>query len=199
MSGACAYRRLRVSAPARIGACAYRRLRVSAPARIGDGAYRRRRGSWRVTMRLARHASYRGPMTRTIPTASCLLALMDCDGRGSRIPAVDGRLAIGVRYPLPGTSVPSVDSIATWGTLGPGRGTLEVNGASLRIERNGTFATFFRSPSVRIPLCASWRDADAIPALASSTWNAPAARPWRRPRAWVGSKARAPCARGGAG
>ena len=85
-------------------------------------------------------------MTRTLSTAACLLALAGCGGTDSRIPALDGPLVIDIRYPLPRTTVPSVDSIAAWGTLGTGRATLEVNGTPVHIERNGAFATFLAVP-----------------------------------------------------
>ncbi len=51
------------------------------------------------------------------------------------------------RIRRPGTIVPTVDSIAAWGTVGTGRATLEVNGSAVRVEPNGTFARFIPAPA----------------------------------------------------
>lgn len=90
-----------------------------------------------------------------------LLAFVACarggDDARSRIPARDGPLSITLTYPTPGTIVPTVDSIALWGTIGTGRATLTVDGRPVTVEANGTFATFVpvaAGPAPRLVLVA---------------------------------------------
>ena len=70
---------------------------------------------------------------------------MGCSRSSFTIPARDGPLVVEIRYPLPGAAV-AADSVATWGTVGTGRATLRVNGQPVRVEANGTFATFLGFP-----------------------------------------------------
>jgi N-acetylmuramoyl-L-alanine amidase len=71
------------------------------------------------------------------------------------IPRLDGPLTVRLTYPTPDTPVPSVDSIALWGTVGTGRATLKADGRDVAVERNGTFAAFIpvapgAAPRVRL-------------------------------------------------
>jgi len=85
-------------------------------------------------------------MLRRVAPCVAVLAIAGCGKPASPIPSRDGALAIDVRYPVDGTRVPAVDSIALWGTVGTGRATLTVNGASIQVEPNGTFAAFLPVP-----------------------------------------------------
>lgn len=75
--------------------------------------------------------------------------MWSCDG-GPRpdasIPAVDGPLALELRYPADGT-VLNRDSIAIWGAVGTGEASLLVNDRHVVVERNGGFADFVPLPS----------------------------------------------------
>lgn len=79
--------------------------------------------------------------------AVLLVAVAACSTPDTRIPSVDGALALQVRYPSVATRVPPSDSIALWGTVGTGRATLVVNNVRVSVEPNGTFATFLPVPA----------------------------------------------------
>lgn len=74
--------------------------------------------------------------------------LGSCDGPrpDDRIPAVDGPLTLELRYPTEGI-VLDRDSIAIWGTVGTGEGSLRVNDRQVTVERNGAFADFIPLPA----------------------------------------------------
>lgn len=83
----------------------------------------------------------------TVVRLALLASAAACAPPDSRIPPLDGALRIELPYPQSGTIVPAVDSIAAWGTVGTGRATLEVNGVKVKVEPNGTFATFIPAPT----------------------------------------------------
>lgn len=70
-----------------------------------------------------------------------LTLLAACAADDSPIPAVDGPLSLQVRYPT-AEPVWVTDSISVWGTVGTGQARLTIDGRSVRVERNGGFATF---------------------------------------------------------
>ena len=69
-----------------------------------------------------------------------------CSRSKDQIPAVNGPLALDVRFPLSGSPAPAQDSTAIWGTVGTGLASLTVNGARVQVEQNGTFAAFLPLP-----------------------------------------------------
>lgn len=71
-----------------------------------------------------------------------LVALAACESQISRIPAADGPLRIDVRFPTDSTAVPVEGATPIWGTVGTGRASLRVNGVTVPVEANGTFASF---------------------------------------------------------
>jgi len=73
-----------------------------------------------------------------------------CAGTATAIPALDGPLGLDVRFPADATPV-AADSVATWGTVGTGRATLHLNGQTIPVERNGTFAAFVAVPTSELP------------------------------------------------
>ncbi|MBL8985040.1 MAG: N-acetylmuramoyl-L-alanine amidase [Gemmatimonadetes bacterium] len=81
--------------------------------------------------------------TRRITVPGALLTLVVAAGCGGdpEVPAVDGPLALEVRYPT-AAPVAVTDSISLWGTVGTGRARLRVNGRSIRVWPNGAFSAF---------------------------------------------------------
>ena len=86
--------------------------------------------------------------SRSLLVLWCALMVGSCGGPqpDDRIPAVDGALALELRYPTEGI-VLDRDSIALWGTVGTGRATLRVNDREVLVERNGAFADFIPLPA----------------------------------------------------
>ena len=70
-----------------------------------------------------------------------------CSRSNDQIPAVNGPLALDVRFPTPGSPAPAQDSTAIWGTVGTGLASLTVNGVRVQVEPNGTFAAFLPLPA----------------------------------------------------
>ena len=83
--------------------------------------------------------------------AYALLIVSACSAPDSRIPALDGSLALEIRYPRPGEAAPAEDSVALWGTVGTGRAKLMVNRVRVNVEPNGTFSSFLALPPGRSP------------------------------------------------
>jgi len=71
--------------------------------------------------------------------------LASCATDDFQIPAADGPLSLEIRYPT-AEPVSVTDSISVWGSVGSGKARLRINGQSVRIERNGAFATFVPIP-----------------------------------------------------
>ncbi len=92
--------------------------------------------------RVNHHLTNRARAGAAVVGALVVCACAAGEDTSARIPRSDGTLAVTLTYPLPGTVVPSVDSIALWGTVGTGRATLKVDGRDVKVEANGTFASF---------------------------------------------------------
>jgi len=73
-----------------------------------------------------------------------------CDRSDGTIPFRGGPLELEIRYPQDGVS--AAESTAVWGSIGSGRASLRINGASQRVERNGAFALFVPVPKGDAPV-----------------------------------------------
>ena len=62
------------------------------------------------------------------------------------IPPVDGPLEVSVRYPAAGERIAARDSNFIFGSVGTGRATLTINGASVPVAPNGAFLAFLPVP-----------------------------------------------------
>lgn len=62
------------------------------------------------------------------------------------VPFVDGPLQLAIRYPLPGTPRPAVDSTFLFGSTGSGRARLWINGVEVPVAPNGAFLAFLPLP-----------------------------------------------------
>lgn len=67
------------------------------------------------------------------------------------IPLVDGPLALHTAFPEPNQAIPVRDSNFIFGTVGSGRATLTINGASVPVAPNGTFVAFLPVPPPSAP------------------------------------------------
>jgi N-acetylmuramoyl-L-alanine amidase len=62
------------------------------------------------------------------------------------VPAVEGPLAIAIVHPPAGVVRPEMDSVLVYGSVGSGRATLTINGASVPVQPNGAFLAFLPRP-----------------------------------------------------
>ena len=95
-------------------------------------------------------------------TGITLLVCVACSRRDDPVPAIDGPLVLHVQFPSPGSLVPAQDSTAIWGTVGTGLASLTVNGDTVQVAPNGTFAAFLPVPA-GIPALhlVAWRGSDS--------------------------------------